>query len=44
MPLKEDFITAEEYYHTLFHELVHSTGHSTRVGRNINHQMGIHNY
>jgi antirestriction protein ArdC len=32
-PLK-DFIKAEEYYSTLFHEMVHSTGHKSRLKRN----------
>lgn len=31
-PLK-DFIKAEEYYSTLFHEMVHSTGHKSRLDR-----------
>jgi antirestriction protein ArdC len=33
MPARELFITAEEYYATLLHELIHSTGHSTRLAR-----------
>ncbi|KON83483.1 antirestriction protein [Sporosarcina globispora] len=31
-PLK-DFLKAEEYYSTLFHEMVHSTGHKRRLAR-----------
>lgn len=31
-PLK-DFMKAEEYYSTLFHEMVHSTGHKSRLDR-----------
>ncbi|MFD0766111.1 ArdC family protein [Mucilaginibacter lutimaris] len=27
------FVSAEEYYAALFHELAHSTGHATRLGR-----------
>lgn len=27
------FVTAEDYYATLFHELVHSTGHASRLAR-----------
>lgn len=33
MPLKETFISVENYYSTLFHEMVHSTGHKSRLGR-----------
>ncbi|HER2025582.1 ssDNA-binding domain-containing protein [Bacillus infantis] len=31
-PIK-DFIKAEEYYSTLFHEMIHSTGHKSRLAR-----------
>lgn len=33
MPFPETFISEEEYYSTLFHELVHSTGHRSRLDR-----------
>jgi antirestriction protein ArdC len=33
LPLASDFHTAEDYYHTAFHELVHSTGHKSRLAR-----------
>ncbi|MDO7887836.1 ArdC family protein [Hymenobacter cheonanensis] len=33
MPAATDFHTAEDYYHTLFHELTHSTGHAKRLDR-----------
>lgn len=33
MPKPEQFVSAEEYYKTLFHEFVHATGHSSRLGR-----------
>jgi antirestriction protein ArdC len=33
MPRAELFVSDEEYYSTLFHELVHSTGHETRLNR-----------
>lgn len=33
MPRAERFISAEEYYSTLFHELAHSTGHVDRLDR-----------
>lgn len=31
-PIK-DFVVAEEYYSTLFHEMIHSTGHKNRLAR-----------
>jgi antirestriction protein ArdC len=33
MPARELFISTEEYYATLLHELTHSTGHHTRLAR-----------
>jgi antirestriction protein ArdC len=33
MPSIGLFVSSEEYYSTLFHELTHSTGHKSRVGR-----------
>ena len=33
MPKIERFLSSEEYYSTLFHELVHSTAHETRLNR-----------
>jgi antirestriction protein ArdC len=33
MPIKENFINAESYYATLFHEMAHSTGHAKRLNR-----------
>ena len=33
MPQKRRFVTAENYYHTLFHEAIHSTGHESRLNR-----------
>jgi antirestriction protein ArdC len=33
MPASDGFVSDEEYYSTLFHELTHSTGHESRVGR-----------
>lgn len=33
MPQRRRFKTAENYYHTLFHEAVHSTGHKSRLNR-----------
>lgn len=33
LPMWEQFVSAEEYYSTAFHEAVHSTGHKTRLDR-----------
>jgi antirestriction protein ArdC len=33
MPAKQVFISTEEYYSTLFHELTHATGHPKRLNR-----------
>ena len=33
MPERESFVSEEEYYSTLFHELTHSTAHETRLNR-----------
>lgn len=34
MPKPETFVTNEDFYSVLFHELVHSTGHISRLARN----------
>lgn len=33
MPVRESFVSSEEYYSTLFHELAHSTGSHDRLAR-----------
>lgn len=33
MPAREDFVSVEEWYSTLFHELGHATGHESRLNR-----------
>ncbi len=33
MPRPETFVSDEEYYSTLFHEMVHATGHESRLNR-----------
>lgn len=35
IPDKTRFISVEEFYSTLFHELAHSTGHQRRLGRGV---------
>ena len=33
MPFRERFVSQEQYYATLFHEIAHSTGHESRLDR-----------
>jgi len=33
MPAPATFRTAEDYHHTLFHEMIHATGHGSRLDR-----------
>jgi antirestriction protein ArdC len=33
VPERDDFVSADHYYSTLFHEITHSTGHSKRLAR-----------
>jgi len=35
LPLKDQFVNAEAYYSTAFHELGHSTGHEKRLNRDM---------
>ena len=35
IPSSDKFISQEEYYATLFHELIHSTGHPSRLNREL---------
>ena len=48
MPKFNSFISSEEYYGTLFHELIHSTGHESRLKRfekeKSKHHFGSNNY
>lgn len=39
LPGGERFVTSEDYYATLFHELVHATGHSSRLDRGLDQQL-----
>ena len=39
MPKPERFESSEAYHSTLFHELTHSTGHSDRLGRNLDTEL-----
>jgi antirestriction protein ArdC len=33
LPMREQFVSADAYYSTAFHELTHSTGHESRLNR-----------
>lgn len=44
MPAPHTFIGREEYYSTLFHEAGHSTGHSGRLARDLDGNMGSQSY
>ena len=33
IPQQSQFVSVEEYYATVFHEITHSTGHATRLAR-----------
>lgn len=44
IPPKENFISPEAYYETLFHELGHSTGHSSRLNRKMGNVFGTVEY
>lgn len=40
LPPMDSFISPDHYYTTTFHELVHWTGHSSRLGRNLESRFG----
>jgi antirestriction protein ArdC len=44
MPKLEKFKTAEDYYHTLFHEMIHATGAKKRLDRGLNGNMRTESY
>ncbi len=44
LPLKEQFISSEEYYRTALHELGHWTGHSSRNNRDMSGTFGTESY
>jgi antirestriction protein ArdC len=44
MPLLAQFVNAESYYSTMFHELAHSTGHATRLDRKLDGTFGTDPY
>ena len=44
LPLKEQFVSSEEYYRTALHELGHWTGHSSRNNRDMSGSFGTESY
>lgn len=44
LPLKEQFVSSEEYYRTALHELGHWTGHPSRNNRNMSGTFGTESY
>ena len=44
MPDFKAFVSSEDYYSTLFHEMIHSTAHSSRLNRTFGKQFGDLDY
>lgn len=44
LPLKEQFVSSEEYYRTALHELGHWTGHASRNNRDMSGTFGTESY
>lgn len=44
LPEQKSFVSKNKYYSTQYHELVHSTGHSSRVGCELNTNMRSDSY
>ena len=44
MPPQDQFVSADAYYATLFHEIGHSTGHESRLNRSQRNAFGTHDY
>lgn len=42
MPLLSQFVNAESFYATAFHELAHSTGHESRLKRDLSQQRELY--
>jgi len=41
---REEYISEEAYYGTIFHEIIHSTGHSSRLNRTMTGGMSSQSY
>lgn len=44
LPLKSQFVSGEEFYGTLLHEMAHSTGHKDRLDRELGGGFGSETY
>lgn len=44
LPLMNQFVNAESFYSTAFHEMAHSTGHKTRLNRGLDGTFGSDPY
>lgn len=44
MPDFKAFVSSEDYYSTLFHEMIHSTAHSSRLNRTFGKKFGDLDY
>jgi len=44
LPLKEQFVSENEYYSTALHELGHWTGHESRLDRKLGNEFGSEDY
>jgi antirestriction protein ArdC/phage/plasmid primase-like uncharacterized protein len=44
LPLREQFLSADNYYATALHELGHWTGHESRLNRDLQHPFGSEGY
>jgi len=44
VPNMSDFLSTNDYYSTLYHEIAHATGHETRLNRDLTGVFGDHSY
>ncbi len=44
LPIRDSFVTAEDFYSTALHEIGHSTGHETRLNRDLSGEFGSESY
>jgi antirestriction protein ArdC len=44
MPRIDQFVSSDDYYSVLYHELSHSTGHAKRLDRKLGNGFGSHAY
>jgi len=44
IPVINAFVSSEDYYSTLFHELTHWSGHESRINRDLKNRFGSESY